>query len=84
MPVFVLRVRGSGEISLKLALKKFGYLCKAEAATEIIETGLTSGISHPWILDDYHINMYKLIRDRQREAQSSSEPVVFFDRDHLD
>jgi predicted ATPase len=75
---------GAGKTSIVNALTKSGYLCMPEAATEIIEFGLKNGIEKPWREDDYHINMYKLIMKRQVEAQNTNEPIVFFDRGHLD
>jgi predicted ATPase len=75
---------GAGKTSIINVLAKSGYLCMPEAATDVINHGIEIGIHHPWKNEDYHINMYQLIIKRQFEAQSSSDPVVFFDRGHLD
>lgn len=74
----------AGKTSIIKELVQLSYACMPEAATDIIEAGIKSGMQKPWEADDYHIKMYQLIMAKQLEAQNSSAPVVLFDRGHLD
>lgn len=75
---------GAGKTSIIDSLARRGYLVAPEAATEIIEEDLKRGMDRPWRASDYHVRMYELISKKQKEVQSSSAPIAFFDRGHLD
>lgn len=75
---------GSGKTSVINDLAKKGYLIVREAATDIIEEGLNQNIKTPWIADDYHLKVSRLMNKRQDEVRNSKEMVAFFDRGHLD
>lgn len=75
---------GAGKTSIINYLAKQGFGIIPEAATEIIEEGLSRKIEKPWLSEDYHLKMYELISKRQMEVQNSPDSIVFFDRGHID
>lgn len=75
---------GSGKTSIINYIAQMGYAVMAESATEIIEKDIQKGIDKPWRANDYHSRVAALNKEKQLHAATLNEPIVFFDRGHLD
>jgi predicted ATPase len=71
---------GSGKTTLLHALKDRGYYVVEEAATDIIHSEQSLGISEPWTGPSFIIKILELQIQREHLATESTYDIQIFDR----